>query len=148
MKSKATKGEKGFYELGDGCVSCQFLNFSEGAEQGDPYAQYKLAVMYAKGRGVPQDFAQAVAWYRKAAEQGDPYAQFWLGVMYAKGRGVPQDFAQAVAWWRKAAEQGHPYAQCELGVMAHRSSQEQHAAVSPRIVRVNTQSVQWSYTKR
>jgi TPR repeat protein len=112
MKSKATKGEKGFYELGDGCVSCQFLNFSEGAEQGDPYAQYKLAVMYAKGRGVPQDFAQAVAWYRKAAEQGDPYAQFWLGVM------------------------------------AHRSSQEQHAAVSPRIVRVNTQSVQWSYTKR
>ena len=31
--------------------------------------------MYANGRGVPQDDAQAVAWYRKAADQGDADAQ-------------------------------------------------------------------------
>ena len=37
--------------------------------------------MYGDGRGVAQDDAQAVAWYRKAAEQGDAAAQNNLGWM-------------------------------------------------------------------
>jgi TPR repeat protein len=49
--------------------------------------------MYDEGRGVPQDDAEAVRWYRKAAEQGDAEAQGKLGVMYANGRGVPNDDA-------------------------------------------------------
>jgi alpha/beta superfamily hydrolase len=73
--------------------------------------------MYMDGRGVPQDYKQAVAWYRKAAEQGDAFAQTNLGVMYSDGQGVPQDYQQAVAWYRKAAEQGHAVAQTNLGVM-------------------------------
>ena len=62
--------------------------------------------MYANGRGVRQDDAQAVQWYRKAAEQGYAQAQFNLGNMYVDGRGARQDYAQAVHWYRKAAEQG------------------------------------------
>jgi TPR repeat protein len=27
--------------------------------------------MYAKGRGVPKDDAEAIRWYRNAADQGD-----------------------------------------------------------------------------
>jgi len=27
--------------------------------------------MHKKGQGVPQDYAEAVKWYRKAADQGD-----------------------------------------------------------------------------
>src|SRR5271166_6632222 len=42
------------------------------AEQGNALAQLGLGVMYANGHGVPQDYAQAVVWYRKAAEQGTP----------------------------------------------------------------------------
>ena len=49
--------------------------------------------MYDQGVGVPQDAAEAVAWYRRAAEQGDARAQYNLGGMYRKGRGVPQDAA-------------------------------------------------------
>ena len=63
--------------------------------------------MYQKGKGVPQDDAEAVKWYHKAAEQGDADAQNNLGVMYRNGKGVPQDDAEAVKWYRKAAEQGH-----------------------------------------
>jgi len=37
--------------------------------------------MYDKGKGVPQDYKQAVEWYRKAADQGDARAQLNLGVM-------------------------------------------------------------------
>ena len=62
--------------------------------------------MYDKGQGVPQDYAEAVKWYRLAAEQGDADAQYNLGVMYDNGQGVPQDYAEAVKWYRLAAEQG------------------------------------------
>ena len=80
-------------------------------------AYFHLGVMYDNGRGVPQDDAEAVAWYRKAAEQGDADAQTYLGFMYDKGRGVRQDYDEAVTWYRKAAEQGHATAQTNLGVM-------------------------------
>ena len=62
--------------------------------------------MYDNGEGVPQDYAEAVKWYRLAAEQGDANAQYNLGLMYDNGQGVPQDYAEAVKWYRLAAEQG------------------------------------------
>ena len=62
--------------------------------------------MYRNGEGVPQDYAEAVKWYRLAAEQGDADAQYNLGLMYDNGNGVPQDYKEAVKWYRLAAEQG------------------------------------------
>ena len=53
------------------------------AEQGDADAQFNLGVAYATGRGVPQDDAETVRWYRLAAEQGNASAQANLGFMYA-----------------------------------------------------------------
>ena len=73
--------------------------------------------MYGKGQGVPQDYAEAVRWFRRAAEQEHPDAQYYLGLMYDKGRGVPQDYAEAVRWYRRAAEQEHPGAQNNLSLM-------------------------------
>jgi hypothetical protein len=46
---------------------------------------------YYSGKGVPQDFAEAVKWYRKAAEQDNATAQYTLGVCYDNGRGVAKD---------------------------------------------------------
>ena len=37
------------------------------AEQGLAGAQYNLGLMYANGIGVPQNYAEAVSWYRLAA---------------------------------------------------------------------------------
>ena len=54
--------------------------------------------MYANGQGVPQDYALAVQWYRKAADQGYGVAQQDLGLMYANGHGVPQDYVLAHMW--------------------------------------------------
>ncbi len=65
------------------------------AEQGDAGAQCNLGVIYAKGNGVPQNYAEAVKWYRRAAEQDDPAAQSNLGAMYDHGDGVPQDYVEA-----------------------------------------------------
>jgi TPR repeat protein len=71
--------------------------------------------MYAKGRGVPKDYAEAVKWYRKAAERGDAEAQRYLGSAYYTGSGVQKDDAEAMKWWRKSAEQGMAEAQYILG---------------------------------
>ena len=59
--------------------------------------------MYAEGKGVPQNHAEAVKWYRKAAEQDDARAQYSLGFMYDLGRGVPQDDTEALKWYVLAA---------------------------------------------
>lgn len=89
------------------------------AEQGDAAAQHKLGVMYAKGRGVAQDYGKARIWYEKAADQDFAAAQFNLGVMHDLGEGVAQDYAKARVWYLKAAKQGDAKAQYNLGVMHH-----------------------------
>ena len=86
------------------------------AEQGDADAQFNLGVMYANGRGVPEDDTEAVRWYRLAADQGNAAAQVNLGIRYDIGEGVPQDYAEAVRWYRLAANQRHARAQLNLGV--------------------------------
>jgi hypothetical protein len=66
---------------------------------------------------VPQDYQEAVKWYRLAAAQGYAPAQSSLGLAYEKGQGVPQDYQEAVKWYRLAAAQGNQFAQAKLGVM-------------------------------
>ena len=71
------------------------LELHKAAEQGNVTAQLTLGLRYAKGEGVPQDYEEAVEWYRKAAEQGVADAQLNLGVMYGNGQGVTQDDKEA-----------------------------------------------------
>jgi S1-C subfamily serine protease len=73
--------------------------------------------MYHFGQGVPQNFAEAVRWYRMAANQGHAIAQFNLGGMFHYGYGVLTNYDDAMRWYRKAAEQGYPEAQNDLGWM-------------------------------
>ena len=76
------------------------------ADAGEASAQFNLGCMYANGRGVPQDYVEAIAWCRRAAEHGHADAQFELGWMYANGQGVPQDDAEAIAWFRPSCRAG------------------------------------------
>ena len=85
------------------------------AERGDAQAQFRLALRYETGTGVPKDMGEAMKWHRKAAEQGDVSAQFYLGTLYEEGKGVARDHAKAVKWYRLAAEQGSLIAQSTLG---------------------------------
>ena len=70
-----------------------------------------LDVMYAKGRGVAQNYAQAVYWFKKSAKQGVALAQYILGVMYYNGLGVARSYVHAYYWYNKSAGQGHAKAQ-------------------------------------
>jgi TPR repeat protein len=74
------------------------------ADNGDAFAQSALGFFYAEGRGVPQDYVEAVKWFRKAAVQGDATAQYNVGFAYFSGQGVPQNYAQAASWYRLRAK--------------------------------------------
>ena len=73
------------------------------------------AMLYLLGRGVKQDFKEAVRLFSIMAEEGNKYAQANLGLMYADGKGVKKDYEKAVYWFRKAAEQGNAGAIMSLG---------------------------------
>ncbi len=87
------------------------------AHQGDPAAQRNLAHLYRMGLGVPQNFAQAVAWYRLAADSGLARAQANLASMYLRGQGVEEDAPQAAYWFTAAAVNGHVLAQYNLALL-------------------------------
>ena len=57
--------------------------------------------------GVPQNYAEALKWYRLAADQGDATRSTVSAVMYANGQGVPQDYVRAHMWFNLSAAQGH-----------------------------------------
>jgi len=68
------------FELGRAFFKAQNIQVAvdelrKAAEQGYAAAQYNLGVMYEYGRGVSQDYGEALIWYRKAAEQGDEMAK-------------------------------------------------------------------------
>ena len=84
------------------------------ANAGDSIAQYEMALRYADGEGVPQNYRDAMAWFAKAAANGNDNAQWKLGLGYIEGIGVPHDERKAAAWFKRAANQGNIGAQSAL----------------------------------
>jgi len=91
-----------------------YSRFKNAAEQGEVHAQRQLAEHYFQGKGVEQDYAEAVKWFLKAAEQGDIFAQMAVADCYYWGHGIGTNYIQAANWYEKAAEQGHVHAQSKL----------------------------------
>lgn len=110
-KSKDTLTKKEISEMSP------FEYIKRGAEgNGLPVFQYEAGRYYYNGEGgAPQDYAEAVKWFRKAAEQGLPVAEQMLGLCYQNGLGVAKDITKAVEWYRKSAEHGDMVGQYDLG---------------------------------
>jgi uncharacterized protein len=105
------------------------------AEQGDPFAQYRLGRQYARRDG--SQTPESASWYKKAfpglhrqAEAGNAQAMYVLGVMYAYGRGVSKDSEQARRWLTHAVEHKITAAQPVLAnlPMSPRANSHLHAA--------------------
>ena len=65
-------------------------------------AQFGLGALHASGQGVPQDYKEAMKWFRLAAEEGNAAAQNHLGLLYENGDGVPKDYVFAYKWFNLA----------------------------------------------
>lgn len=87
----------------------------EAAELGSAAAMSNAGLLHAKGRGVPQDYATALALFEKGVALGDAGAMVNLGFAYEHGQGVGKDEVVAIAWYRKAAALGSGAAMSNLG---------------------------------
>lgn len=84
------------------------------AAEGDRDAMFKLGLMYATGRGVNEDDAEAIRWYEEAARAGHAAAMNNLAGHHARGEGVARSETKAVEWLTRAADAGHPRAKSAL----------------------------------
>jgi tetratricopeptide (TPR) repeat protein len=93
------------------------LCFRKAANMGHAGAQVSYGHLCEAGKGVPQNFAEALAWYRRAAEQNAPHAMCSIAVMYNFGKGVPQDLDKAARFYRDelAIVEDCVYSQFNLG---------------------------------
>ena len=67
------------------------------AEQGDVDAQFNLGVTYYRGEGAPQEYQEAVNWFRFAAGHGNAREQYLLGLVYSRDIGIPRDMVRSYA---------------------------------------------------
>ena len=90
------------------------LWWQKAANQGYPFAQHNLGVMYEEGKHVKQSYFNAVRWFRLAAEQGFVQSANRLGVLYELGAGVNKNIQSAYLWYTLATESGLPVAKKNL----------------------------------
>lgn len=86
------------------------------AAQGNPEAQYQLALYYDQDQN---NYLEAVKYYRIAAHKGNHAgAQFMIAYMHLYGLGVENDPSTAMRYLQLAAKGGDPRAYFFLGVAA------------------------------
>lgn len=76
----------------------------KAAEAGCVPAQTAVAMMYANGKGVPQNYAEAGRWWIQAAEGGDLMAARHTWNLYRNGEGVERNPAIANQWAKVIGE--------------------------------------------
>ncbi len=69
----------------------------------------ELGLTYLYGnRGVGQDEARALGYFKMAADMGDEYGAYNIGRCYYNGWGCEKDYHEAFAWFERADKGGHP----------------------------------------
>jgi TPR repeat protein len=81
-----------------------FQSTLKAAEQGNVQAHSTLAMMYANGKGVQQNYAEAGKWWIKAAEGGDLEAARHAWNLYRNGEGAERNPAIANQWAKVIGE--------------------------------------------
>jgi len=96
--ARSTPGTAQASPVLDSYVTAKFSDLKSMAEGGKREAQYSLAMRYATGDGVLQNYREAVAWFLKAADKGDYRATSKLAACFWAGRGATQDYSKAYFW--------------------------------------------------
>ena len=81
-------------------------NFERAVKFGYSPALFNLGTRYARGEGVPLNYAKATKLYEQAACRGNVHAQYSLGLMYSQGVGVKKDLSSSFIWLSLAEKSG------------------------------------------
>lgn len=76
-------------------VAAAFQSTLQAAEGGDKAQQSAVAMMYANGKGVQQNYAEAGKWWLKAGSAGDLAAARHAWNLYRNGEGVERNATAA-----------------------------------------------------
>ena len=93
------------------------LSLRLAAANGNPSAMFEVGTRFAEGRGIQQDFKQAIKWYTRAATKSFALAQYRLAALYERGLGGKKDLARAKIWYERAARQGNVKSMHNLAVL-------------------------------
>jgi len=94
------------------------LSEDDALEKDDTkFAMLLLGIMHYIGRGVNQNYSEAVRWYEKAADKLDSYGLCNLGYCYYYGRDIPIDYEKAYSSFSQSSFLGNPNAMYKLGDM-------------------------------
>ncbi len=88
-------------------MQAETAKLERSCAEGAAEACVSLALLHAKGDGVPKDTARAAVLYAAACDAGRTVACNNLGVLYFNGDGVPKDAARAAALYDKACQGGN-----------------------------------------
>ena len=105
-----------------GCTSQPILSpeaktLIKQAQAGNKQALHKVCYGYHRGKGMPQDYDQALKWCTQAAEKKIPSSQTLLAEIYYLGLGIDKDYKKAFHWYKTAANNNHVHAQYVLALM-------------------------------
>jgi TPR repeat protein len=81
--------------------------FKRAADSGHQDAQYMMAVHYAEGRGVLQDYNESARLITDLVTKGHADAQTQLGHMYRRGLGIELSKTSAYLWYNIASSNGN-----------------------------------------
>lgn len=90
-----------------------FVPIKNLAEDGDPIAQYELAMMYRRGHGTEKNEDEQLRWEKESADQGFYLAEFFLGMDYAE----QERWQDAYNYSLKAAQKDVAYAEFNVGCL-------------------------------
>lgn len=97
--------------------------YRRAAQKGNASAMFCLGKLYWTGKGVKQDYAEAVRWFRDAAEAGNVEAMVVLGWVYYRGLGegkiVAANLKQSRKYYQLAVDNGDDRAYYWLGVVCY-----------------------------
>jgi TPR repeat protein len=102
------------------------------AEQGNSQAQYNLGGLFLEGRGVDQNYFEAIKWFTEAAQQGYINAIYNLAYMNEHGFGCKEDKVKAYRLYKQAADQGDFDSQCKLALILLDKSDQKRIKINPK----------------
>jgi len=101
-------------------IAQKVIYAKRAAAQGNPRAQFDLAIMYLQGNGVVKNERVAFNYFHKAARKNHVEAKFQMGLSFAQGRGVKRQTQLARYWFKLAVKAGHPQAMAYLASIERR----------------------------
>ena len=113
-----------------------FSWLQKSANNGNKIAQFRIALCYMFGYGVPQNEKKAFSIFQKLADEKYPNAVYMMGSFYMTDNGVFVKNDPKLGWEliKEASDLGSPFAQYEIAIQI--SANQGNREFTPNIIKL------------